>query len=377
MKQLTLGIVILVFTIACNPPKTTEMETPSKAYSFLVGTYTDQEDQGINLVRFNPDSNLFEVKLIAPGVKNPSFVISNKAENLVFALEEDMSQTGGNVMTFSKVGDELIPLDTIPSYGDHPCYLALSPNEEFLAVGNYTGGNLSFFKVGNGSKLEYLQTIQHEGSSVNTDRQEKAHVHSTVFSPDGKYLIVADLGTDKIYTYSIVSSKETPLELVSEYEVIKGDGPRHLAFSSDGKTVFAVQELTANLEVLDFTEGILSSRQRLSMLEEGFQGGVGAAEVRLSPDGENVYVSNRGEANTISVFGKDESGSYKLIQVISSGGLMPRNFNLTSDGKYLLCAHQASNDIVVFERNSNSGLLSQKAWKVAVHKPVYLFPLEN
>jgi 6-phosphogluconolactonase (cycloisomerase 2 family) len=198
-----------------------------------------------------------------------------------------------------------------------------------------------------------------------------------VFSPDGKHLIVADLGTDKIYTYSIDSSKEKPLELVSEYEVIKGDGPRHLTFSSDGKTVFAVQELTANLEIFDFLGGKLSSRQRLSMLEEDFQGGVGAAEVRLSPNGENVYVSNRGEANTISVFGKDQSGNYALMQVVSSGGLMPRNFNLTSDGKYLLCAHQASNDIVVFERNTDSGLLSPTAWKVAVHKPVYLFPLEN
>jgi len=353
------------------------MEHPAPTYTFLVGTYTDQADQGINLLKFDPAANLLEVEVVAAGVKNPSFVISSKARSLVFSLEEESGQKGGNIVSFSKVGDKLVPLDTIPSFGDHPCYLALSPNENFVAAGNYSGGNFSFYKLNQENKLEHVQTIQHEGSSVNLDRQGSAHVHSTVFSPDGQFLLVADLGTDKIYTYSIDPTEEKPLSLIAEYEVIAGGGPRHLIFSEDGNTVFVVLELTANLEVLDFQAGKLTHRQRLSLLDEDFQGSVGAAEVRLSPDGENVYVSNRGESNTISVFGKDQAGNFERIQLISSGGLIPRNFNLTKDGKYLLAANQGSNDIVVFERNTDSGLLSTTDWKVNAHKPVYLYRLEN
>ncbi|MFT6895288.1 MAG: 6-phosphogluconolactonase (cycloisomerase 2 family), partial [Algoriphagus sp.] len=90
------------------------------------------------------------------------------------------------------------------------------------------------------------------------------------------------------------------------------------------------------------------------------------------------YVSNRGEDNSISVFQKVEaSQDFERIQIISSGGIMPRNFNLTDDGKYLICAHQASNDIVIFKRDSDSGILTKTDWKVPVHKPVYLFPLKN
>ncbi|HSF53743.1 MAG TPA: beta-propeller fold lactonase family protein, partial [Algoriphagus sp.] len=61
----------------------------------------------------------------------------------------------------------------------------------------------------------------------------------------------------------------------------------------------------------------------------------------------------------------------------SSGGLMPRNLNLTKDGKYLISANQASNDIVIFERDSITGKLYQTPWKAELHKPVYLFRLED
>jgi 6-phosphogluconolactonase (cycloisomerase 2 family) len=148
-----------------------------------------------------------------------------------------------------------------------------------------------------------------------------------------------------------------------------------LAFSQDGTEVLVVEEMAAALDVFSYENGKLSPKQRLSLLSEGFEGKVGAAEIRLSPDGKQVYVSNRGDANTISVFGKNASGQYVLVQNISSGGLMPRNFNLTGDGKYLLSAHQASNDIVIFERDSITGKLSSTPWKASVNKPVYLFRL--
>jgi len=382
MKQSIFLIALLILTWACSPSKTpesTEMTELTLTYSFLVGTYTDSSNQGINELTFSPSENKLEVNLIGPGVHNPSFVVANSKGNLVFSLEEDMSKTGGNVMVFnrSEPGQRLAPIDTVPSYGDHPCYLALSPTEDFLAVANYTGGSLSIFRVNKEGKPHYLQTIQHNGKSVNQTRQEKPHVHSTVFSPDGKYVLAADLGTDKIYVYRFDPSQEKPLTLAIEYPVTPGDGPRHLVFSPEGNEILVVQEMTATLEVLSFDNGNIAPKQRLSLLSDGFTGAVGAAEVRFSPDGKYSYVSNRGDANTISVFRKKSNGEYERIQQISSGGIMPRNFNMTADGKYLLAAHQASNDIVVFERDVETGKLTQTDWKVSVNKPVYLFRLPN
>lgn len=355
------------------------MDQPSNNYTFLVGTYTDSVDQGINLLKFNPSKDILEVTLLAPDVQNPSFVLANKKGNHVFALEESAGVTGGDVISFNlnSVSDSLELIDKVSSFGDHPCYLGLSPNEKYLTVGNYTGGSLSIYEVATDGQLTHRQTIQHQGKGSNPERQEGPHVHSTVFSPDGSRLLVADLGTNKIYNYKVNYEETVPLSLINEFSLTPEDGPRHLVFSEDGGTVFLVQEMSAILEIFEFKNDTFTSKQRLSLLDENFSGAVGAAEVRLSPDGENVYVSNRGDANTISVFKKEQDGKFSRIQNIHSEGIMPRNFNLTNDGKYLLSAHQASNDIVVFERNEEDGTLTLTDWKVKINKPVYLFQLVN
>lgn len=355
------------------------MDQSETTYTFLIGTYTDASDQGINLLKFNPEKDILEVTLLAPDVQNPSFVIANKEGKQVFALEESAGTKGGEVLSFKLniASDSLETLDKVPSFGDHPCYIGLSPNEKYLTVGNYTGGNLSIYEITREGKLIHQQTLQHHGEGTNPDRQEGPHVHSTVFSPDGSRLLVADLGTNKLYNYKVSPEEEEPLSLVNELSLSAGDGPRHLVFSKDGNTLFLVQEMSAILEIIGFNNDTFTPKQRLSLLDENFEGAVGAAEVKLSPDGENIYVSNRGDANTISVFKKAQDGTFSRIQNTSSGGLMPRNFNLTHDGKYLLAAHQASNDIVVFKRNEENGSLTLTNWKVKVHKPVYLFQLPH
>ncbi|WP_243431413.1 lactonase family protein [Algoriphagus lutimaris] len=355
------------------------MDKSENTYTFLIGTYTDSADQGINLLKFNPSKDILEVTLLTPDVQNPSFVIANKQGNRVFALEESAGVKGGEVLSFNlnMTSDSLELVDKMPSFGDHPCYLALSPNEKHLTVGNYTGGSLSIYEITPEGKLIHQQTIQHHGKGTNPDRQEGPHVHSTVFSPDGSRLLVADLGTNKLYNYKVSPEDEEPLSLVNELSLSAGDGPRHLVFSKGGDTIFLVQEMSATLEIIGFNNDTFTPKQRLNLLDENFKGAVGAAEVKISPDGENIYVSNRGDANTISVFKKAQDGTFSRIQNSSSGGLMPRNFNLTNDGKYLLAAHQASNDVVVFERNEENGTLALTNWKVKVHKPVYLFQLPD
>ncbi|WP_161971790.1 lactonase family protein [Algoriphagus kandeliae] len=344
-------------------------------YQFLVGSYTDGPEEGISLLTFFPDQNSLSLQTIAEGIQNPSFVI--EVGNQVFSVEEIEGIVGGNVLSFEWDDNRqsLQQLSTIPTNGNHPCHL--SYHDGFLVVSNYSGGNFSIIEVQEDGILALRQIVQHSGNSVNSDRQESAHVHSANFSPDGKFLFVADLGTDKIYSYQFDPEKPEPASLFEEFPMNPGDGPRHLTFSPDGNEAFVVQELTAVLEVFSYNEGKIISKQRLPLTPEGFEGSVGAAEVRVSPDGKHVYASNRGDANTISVFANNADGSYSLVEHVPSGGIMPRNFNLSPDGDFLLVAHQASEDIVVFKRDQTTGKLTPTDLSIEAPKPVYLFSLSN
>lgn len=347
-------------------------------YRFLLGSYTELENQGIELLEFNPAKNQLTIQTIAAQVENPSFVIATKNGDVVYAVEETAGDQGGKVLVFDRKENEskLSLIQSSYSRGNHPCHLALSPDENFLVVSNYSGGNFTVFKTLENGELEQKQVIRHEGSSINPDRQEGPHVHSATFDPSGKYLLVADLGRDVVATYDFDPSKDQPVQLLMENAMTPGDGPRHLAFSPDGNQVFVIQELTAILEVFDFSKGKLQSKQRLPLTRPAFQGTVGAAEIRVSADGNHLYASNRGNANTLSIFEKQENGDFSLVEHMPSGGIMPRNFNLTPDGKYLITAHQESHELVVFERDQNTGKLRDTPWSIKGNQPVYLFALD-
>lgn len=348
-------------------------------YRFLLGSYTESENQGIDLLEFNPARNQLTIQTIAAKVNNPSFVIATKNGDLVYAVEETAGDQGGKVMVFKRKENEpqLSLIQSNHSQGNHPCHLALSPDEKFLVVSNYSGGNFTVFQTNQNGQLEQKQVIQHQGSSINPDRQESPHVHSAAFDPTGKFLLVADLGRDVVAAYDFDASKDQPAQLLMDNPMTPGDGPRHVTFSPDGTQVFVIQELTAVLEVFDFSEGKLESKQRLPLTSPEFQGKVGAAEIRVSADGNHLYASNRGDANTLSIFVKQESGDFSLESHIPSGGIMPRNFNLTPDEKYLITAHQESHDLVVFERDQKTGKLSATPWSIKGNQPVYLFALDS
>ncbi|EKB47850.1 lactonase family protein [Cecembia lonarensis] len=373
-----LVILLAFWAISCEQEIQNE-EMMVSPYSFLLGAYTGQDTEGIGYLEFDPEIQLLRTQIIAKGVHNPSFVIANKTQTLVFAVEETAGEQGGKVksFTFDRGTNTLELIDTKDSYGDHPCYLTLDPSEEFLIVGNYSSGNFSVYKLNQG-KMEWVQTIQHEGQSINPQRQNQAHVHSLVFHPEGKHLLVGDLGTDKIHLYEFNPSFAVPFQHAnpSYVEVSAGAGPRHLAIYPNGQFVYLIHELSAEIGVYRFDEGKMQVISQVPLTGKEFVGNVGAAEIRISPDAKHIYASNRGDANEISVYEIGKEGSLKFVQRIKSGGEMPRNFILTKDGKYLLAAHQASNNITVFERDHKTGVLEPLGLEVKFEKPVYFFGLD-
>jgi 6-phosphogluconolactonase len=343
--------------------------------TYLIGTYTDASNQGIELLSFNEGNMALSSKLIASGIKDPSFVVANRARTLIFAVE---STVDGKVSSFAfnQSQQNLALLNKVNTFGDHPCYIALDNSERFLAVANYASGNFSIYEIDSVGNLHFKQSVQHLGSSVNKQRQNNAHVHSMAFHPNGKQLLVADLGTDKIHIYDVNFSSATPITQANPayFKVATGSGPRHIMIHPNGNMLYLVHELTGEIGVYSYENGEITHANTQSLTTPIFNGYVQAAEVRISPDARFLYASNRGSANDLSVFEVGLDGNLRLIQQIPTGGQTPRNFNLSLDGHFLLVANQESNDIRVFRRDSLTGLLEMTSAKIRINKPAYIFP---
>jgi 6-phosphogluconolactonase len=336
----------------------------------LVGTYTSPKSEGIYVYQFNSTTgNVSPVSKVGAG--NPSYLAVSPDQSFVFAVNEDGNDKGSvGAYAFNKENGTLTLINKQPSGGDHPCYVSVDQTGKWVAVGNYTGGNLSMFPVMVNGSLGNPQTTQHMGSSVVKSRQEKAHVHATVFSPDNQYLFVPDLGMDKVmvYAFNAGSGKLDPQEPVS---TTPGAGPRHLAFHPNGKFAYLAEELTADVSAYTYNNGKLTFIQRISALPAGFNGSKSGADLHVSPDGRFLYVSNRGTSNSIAIFSIDKrSGKLALVGHQATLGETPRNFNFDPSGNFLLVANQDSDNIVIFKRNTKTGLLEDTGKRIEVGKPV-------
>jgi len=131
--------------------------------------------------------------------------------------------------------------------------------------------------------------------------------------------------------------------------------------------------MTGNITVFGYKEGRLNSLQNISMLAGDFKGNTGAADIHISPDGNFLYASNRGDANDIAIFSINKTtGKLALKGRSSTLGKGPRNFVIDPSGNYLLVGNQNSDFIVIFKRNKESGLLTDTGERIKVGSPVCL-----
>jgi 6-phosphogluconolactonase len=132
-----------------------------------------------------------------------------------------------------------------------------------------------------------------------------------------------------------------------------------------------MEELTGTVVVYKYNNGKFAKQQRLSALPKDFTGAAGSADIHVSPDGKFLYCSNRGDANTITIFSIDQqNGQLTVVGTQSTLGKTPRNFNFDPTGNYLLVANQQSDNIVIFKIDKKTGLLTDTGKQISVPNPV-------
>jgi 6-phosphogluconolactonase len=355
-------------------------------YDLLVGTYTGPNSEGLYVYRFDTKTG-GATRISSARTVNPSYLVASRDGRYVYAVEElpgdngPASQRGGvSAFSFDAKSGQLAFLNKVSSEGNDPCYLSISPDGRYLTTANYSvasnpGGSFAVFPLqADGHVGAAVLTVHHDGSGPVKGRQDNAHVHSTVFSPDGRYLFAQDLGADKLYSYRYTPDGSRGLIGPTErryVDVKAGSGPRHLVFGADGKYAYLTSELAATVTVFRYDDGTLHQLQVVSMTKPGFKGEVGAAAIHVSPDGRFVYASNRGDANEIVIYAVDAAnGHLHEVGRQSSLGKAPREFSIDPTGQWLIVGNQNSDTAYVFRRDVQTGLLDAKPARIEIGAPV-------
>ncbi|MCQ6959953.1 lactonase family protein [Mucilaginibacter aquariorum] len=346
-----------------------------KSFDLIVGAYTSGNSKGIAVYRFYTETGRLAYLSQIDNVSNPSYLAVSSNNKFVYAVNEN---DNGEVSSFSfepKTG-QLTFINKVSTLGGSPCYISVDKNQKNLFVANYSGGNIAVLPLNeDGSIAPASMTLKDNGHGINKERQEKAHVHTAVLSPDEKYVLYTDLGTDKINITKYKGGKNNQIVPATPafVSVKPGYGPRHLAFSNDKKYLYLITEMGSSVIVFDYNNGKPKQKQDISLLPDGFKGATGAADIHISPNGKFLYATNRGDANDISVFSiNPENGELTFIDRKSTGGKGPRNFVIDPTGKYLLVANQNSDNIYVFQIDEATGKLIRVVSRIEVGNPVCL-----
>ncbi|MCL2447384.1 MAG: lactonase family protein [Polyangiaceae bacterium] len=364
----------LVGSSAVAPP----VEVPPlSSRAVYVGTYTapgtapgghvPSTATGISVFRMRvDDGGLLLVQTVA--AENPSFLAVAPAGSRLYAtVENGMAggQPAGGVSAFAidaKTG-ALSPEGGQPTRGTFPAHLSVAPSGTFLLASNYGTGTFLAYRLGPDGSIGTLTGEARgagNGAGPRADRQEGPHAHQILTGPDGRCIFGVDLGSDRIYAWTLDADGRLAPAPVPSASVESGAGPRHIAFHPGGAVAYVISELSSTVGVFRYEPArcALVWAQTVSTLPAGYGGPNVAAEIRVHPSGRFVYATNRGHNSVAALAVDPQSGMLTPIGWEPSRGDWPRGMNIDPSGTFVYVANQNSNSIVVFRVDPAHGTLA-------------------
>lgn len=339
----------------------------TKKYIGYAGTYTREASEGIYRFVLDTEERTLSQVEVAAKVGSPTYLSISADQRFLYTVAQDDQLGGVAAYEIHPESGELQYINEQMEKGAPPCHLHIESGE--LVTGNYHEGTVELFQVNEQGEIGTRSAVsQHQGNGPH-DRQEKPHIHYTAQSPDGEFVIVADLGTDELTTYRV---NQGELERVQTFHVKQGSGPRHIVFHPNEKFAYLITELSSEVIVLayDAETGGFTERQTIGALPENFTETNDASAIHISSDGRFVYTGNRGH-NSIAAFEVNED-TFELtfIEHTPTGGEWPRDFVMDPSESFIIAANQHSNNLVLFSRDHVTGKLTNIRSEVTVPETV-------
>jgi 6-phosphogluconolactonase len=343
------------------------------ATPFYIGTSTTPgESRGIYVCELDEATGALGAVHLAAEANNPSFVAISPDRRFVYAVAETAA---GAVTAFRRNKDNTLELlNSQPTGGAGPCHVCVAPDGRHVFVANYTGGSAACLPVTPDGALEPAsEVVTFTGSGPNTRRQEKPHGHGIYNSPDGQFVYVCDLGTDKVWSFTLKAAKLVPTS-PDAGQTPPGAGPRHLALHPNGRFAYVANELDCTTTVFGISSGVLTPVETVTAAAGELAPGSTASEIVCHPSGKFLYVSLRTQ-NAIAAYRIGDDGRLTLLENVPCGVKIPRGMDVDPSGRWLVVAGQDDNRLVVLAIDSESGRLTATPHTAEAPRPVCIaFP---
>lgn len=335
---------------------------------FYIGTGAKGTESSITLCELNLRDGSISVVDTFNQCVGPGYLALSPDRRNLYAVTQDHTIAAFAVGR----GGTLTYLNRQPSEGVNPCHVSVAPSGRMAFLANYGSGSWTAYPLSRGRVQPPAATFGFSGSGPDKSRQEKPHAHCVVPSPDGRFVYVADLGTDRLMNYRLdqKTGKITPNPDQPYFPARPGAGPRHFAFHPSGRYLYLLNEMKATVVACAVDAGgVVTEIETLNTLPADFQGRNTAAAIHLHPNGRFVYVSNRGY-NAIHAYEIQENGGLKSVGEVREGIDTPRDFMIDPSGKYMVVGNQKTNDLVVYGVDPASGRLTFLHRSIARKDPI-------
>ncbi|WP_407272892.1 lactonase family protein [Radiobacillus sp. PE A8.2] len=334
-----------------------------------VGTYTKGDSKGVYSFTLDTEAQKLSDVKVAAELDNPTYVTVSNDNNFLYAVAKEGDKGGVAAFSVNENTGELSFLNSESSEGSAPCHVSVKSDNSNVVTANYhTTMVESYLTNEDGSLLPAISTMEHTGSGPHV-RQDKPHMHYAGFTPDEKYVIAIDLGSDTVTTYQVDNGKLTSVQTL---KTEAGSGPRHITFHPNGTYAYIMTELSNEVIVLNYNaeDGSFSEIQYITTLPEDFTENSQGSAIHISSDGKFVYAGNRGH-DSIAIYSVDETtGKLTFVEWTHTEGNWPRDFVLDPTEKFVVASNQESSNLVLYARDETTGKLSLIQSDITVPDPV-------
>lgn len=343
----------------------------AKKYMAYVGSYSyTGEAKGITVYDIDMKSGAFK-KRGEVEINNASYLVASNDKKTLYSIADE-----GIVAFRILENGSITRLNSADIKGMRGCHLSIDSEGKYIFVSGYHDGKLTALSLNkDGSIGDIIDGIYHKGIGTRAVRNFRPHITCTRMTPDRKFVLSVDSGTDQVKVYKF-NDQNLKFDLADTIRCELDSSPKFFEFSKDGKFIYLLCEMTNNIDVYKYSYKEKDELPKFEKIQTMSSMGdkkptemTAATCIDFTNDKKYLFVGNAGD-NNVSFFKVDEkSGKLTPAFCLPISGEYPKDIVAFPDDKHLASINHISGTISCFNIDFNKSIITMSSNIIKVNQP--------